>query len=213
MAARTTVVLRITMQTMNTLVPMVLENEGRGERSYDIYSKLLKDRIIFVNGPIESNMATLIVAQLLFLESVDAQKDIYMYVNSEGGSVYAGNQILDCMRFVKPDVSTIVTGMAMSMGAMILSEGAKGKRFALPESTIMVHQPSSGAGRATVTDLQISLNESLRLKDRLTRRLADNCGKPLADMAELMERDYYMGATDALEFGIVDKIISKRAEM
>lgn len=191
---------------------MVLENDGRGERSFDLYSRLLRERIIFLTGPVEDHMANLVVAQLLYLESVDAKKDIHLYINSPGGSVYAGNAILDCMAFIKPDVSTIVTGMAMSMGAMILSQGAKGKRFALPESTVMVHQPSSGSGRATVTDLQISVNESLRLKERLTRRLANNCGRDYDEMLQLMERDLYLGAEESVAFGIVDKVHTVRQD-
>jgi ATP-dependent Clp protease protease subunit len=155
-------------------------------------------------------MANLIVAQLLFLESEDANKDISLYINSPGGSVYAGNQILDCMSFIKPDVSTIVTGHAMSMGAMILSEGTKGKRMALPASTVMVHQPSSGNGRSTITDLEISINEGKRLKVQLTERMARNVGRPYEEVLAKMERDLYLSAEDALEFGIVDKIITKR---
>jgi ATP-dependent Clp protease protease subunit len=195
-----------------TLIPMVLENDGRGERSFDIYSRMLRERIIFLSGPVDDDMANLVVAQLLYLESVDAKKDVNFYINSPGGSVYSGMAILSAMAFVKCDVATTVTGMAMSMGAMILSEGTKGKRTALPDSTIMIHQPSSGNSRSSVTDLQISLNESLRLKQRLTSRLARNCGKDFDEMLTLMERDHYMGSEEAVELGIIDKIIVSREE-
>lgn len=189
---------------------MVVEQSSKGERSFDIYSRLLRDRIIFCNGPVDDNMASVIQAQLLFLESEDANKDIHLYINSPGGSVYAGNGILDTMRFIKPDVSTICTGYAMSMGAMILSEGAKGKRFMLPASTVMVHQPSSGMGRSTITDQEISVNEGKRLKVQLTKRMADNVGKTYEEVLAVMERDKFMDALESLEFGIVDKIIENR---
>lgn len=198
------------MDPSATLIPMVVEQSPKGERSFDIYSRLLRDRIIFCNGPVEDNMAQVIIAQLLFLESEDANKDISLYINSPGGSVYAGNGILDCMRFIKPDVSTICTGYAMSMGAMILSEGAKGKRFMLPASTVMIHQPSSGAPRQTITDLEIDIAEGKRLKKQLTQRMADNVGKSYDEVLAVMERDKFMDADESLAFGIVDKIIEKR---
>lgn len=189
---------------------MVVEQSGRGERSFDIYSRLLRDRIIFVNGEVNDDMATLVVAQLLFLESEDAKKDIHMYISSPGGSVYSGNSILNVMSFIKPDVSTTVCGMAMSMGAMILSHGTKGKRYALPDSTIMIHQPSSGNSRSSITDLEISIKEGQRLKTRLTQQLATNCDKPYDEMLALMERDYYMGAEEALGLGIIDQVLTAR---
>lgn len=199
------------MQPSNSLVPIVVEQSSRGERSFDIYSRLLRDRIIFCNGQVDDQMASVITAQLLFLESEDANKDISLYINSPGGSVYAGNAILDTMRFIKPDVSTMVTGMAMSMGAMILAEGAKGKRYALPSATVMIHQPSSGMHRSTISDQEISVAEGRRLKVQLTQRMADNVGKPFEEVLPLMERDYFMDAPASVAFGIVDQIQSKRA--
>lgn len=194
----------------NNLIPMVVEQSPRGERSFDIFSRLLRERIIFVNGPVTDELAQVVIAQLLLLESEASDKDITMYVNSPGGSVYAGLGILDCMSYVKCDVSVCVTGYAMSMGAAILSEGAKGKRFALPGSTVMIHQPSSAKGRSTITDQEIDLAEGKRLKVMLTQRMADNIGKSYDDMHALMERDHYMDAQASLELGIVDAIHTKR---
>lgn len=193
----------------NYLVPMVIEQTARGERSYDIYSRLLEERIIFVDGAITTELARTVVAQLLYLESKEPTKDITLYVNSEGGSVYAGNAILSTMEFIKPDVSTVVTGFAMSMGAQILSQGAKGKRFALNGATVMIHQPSSGA-RGQITDIGISYKEGERLKKQLTQQLADNCGITYQEAHDVMERDNYMSAEDSLEFGIIDGILTKR---
>lgn len=197
----------------NALIPTILEDSGRGERAFDLYSRMMRDRVVFLNGPVEDQMANLIVAQLLYLENDNANKDIHLYINSPGGSVYAGNAILDCMAFIKPDVTTIVTGMAMSMGAMILSQGAKGKRYALPSSTVMVHQPSSGMGRSTITDQEISVNEGKRLKVQLTKRMAENIGRSYDEVLPMLERDLFMDAEESLEFGIIDKILTTRDQL
>lgn len=194
---------------MNTLVPMVLERSGNGERSMDLFSKMLAERVVFLNGPVEENMANLIVAQLLYLESVDPTRDISMYINSPGGSVIAGLAISDTMRFIKCDVSTVCLGQAASMGALLLSQGAKGKRVILPDARVMVHQVSSGT-RGTVMDQEIQLAESVKLNNRLHQMLADACGKTFDEMKQLCSRDYFMSAQESLEFGIVDKVVTNR---
>lgn len=197
--------------TFDALVPMVLEKDGRGERSFDIYSRLLRERIIFVTGEVEDNMATLIQAQLLFLEADDPNKDIHMYVNSPGGVVTAGLAIIDTMNFIKPDVSTICMGQACSMGSLILSAGAKGKRYSLPNSRIMIHQPSGGS-RGQATDIVIQAEEIVRLKQVLTQMLADNCGRDYASTLADMERDKFMSAEESKAYGLIDHVISKRDE-
>lgn len=195
------------------LVPMVLEQDGRSERLFDIYSRMLRERIVFLNGEVEDGMASLIVAQLLYLESVDPEKDIYLYINSPGGSVVAGTAIHDTMQFVACDVATVCVGQAASMGAFLLAAGAKGKRFALPQARIMIHQPSSGMGRSTVTDMEIHLREVSRMKTSLTSILAENCGQDYQKMFDLMERDYFMGADEALELGLIDRVIKNRKDL
>lgn len=192
------------------LVPMVLEQDGRSERSYDIYSRLLKERIIFLAGEVEDHMANLIVAQLLYLESVDPNKEISLYINSPGGSVSAGMGVLDTMDFIKPDVRTICVGMAASMGAMILSSGAKGKRMSLPHSRIMIHQPSGGTGRASASDIEITALEILRIKKELNEMLAMNTGKTVKQIEKATDRDSWLNSQQAIEFGIIDHIIEKR---
>ena len=187
----------------------MVEQTSKGERSYDIYSRLLKDRIIFVTGEIEDHMANLIIAQLLFLESEDPDKDVHLYINSPGGSVSAGLAIYDTMQYIRPDVSTICVGLAVSMGAFLLSSGAKGKRLALPNSEIMIHQPSGGS-QGQCTDIQIQARQILRIKDRLNHILAENTGKPVETIAEDCERDNFMTAEEAQAYGLVDKVIYKR---
>lgn len=192
-----------------SLVPYVIEQTSRGERSYDIYSRLLKDRIIFLGEEVTDVSASIIVAQLLFLEAEDPGKDISLYINSPGGSVTAGMAIYDTMQFIKSDVSTICIGMAASMGAFLLAGGAKGKRMALPNSEIMIHQPSGGA-RGQATEIQIVAENILKTKKKLNQMLADNTGKPYDVIAADTERDYYMSAEEALEYGIIDSIVTKR---
>ncbi|MDQ6537027.1 ATP-dependent Clp endopeptidase proteolytic subunit ClpP [Mannheimia haemolytica] len=194
------------------LVPMVVEQTSKGERSYDIYSRLLKERIIFLNGQVEDNMANLIVAQLLFLEAEDPEKDIYLYINSPGGVVTAGLAIYDTMNFIKPDVATLCTGQAASMGAFLLSAGAKGKRFALPHARIMIHQPLGGA-RGQATDIQIQAEEILRLKATLTRRMAEHSGQSYEKVLADTERDNFMSAEEATEYGLIDKVLTSRSEV
>ncbi|HDL4988440.1 TPA: ATP-dependent Clp endopeptidase proteolytic subunit ClpP [Mannheimia haemolytica] len=194
------------------LVPMVVEQTSKGERSYDIYSRLLKERIIFLNGQVEDNMANLIVAQLLFLEAEDPEKDIYLYINSPGGVVTAGLAIYDTMNFIKPDVATLCTGQAASMGAFLLSAGAKGKRFALPHARIMIHQPLGGA-RGQATDIQIQAEEILRLKATLTRRMAEHSGQNYEKVLADTERDNFMSAEEAAEYGLIDKVLTSRSEV
>lgn len=194
------------------LVPMVLENDGRNERSFDIYSRLLRDRIIFCADQVDDGMASLIEAQLLYLESVDADKDIYMYVNSPGGVVTAGLGIIDTMNFIKPDVCTVCIGQAASMGAMILSAGAKGKRISLQNSRIMIHQPSGGA-RGMASDIEISYKEIQRLKEILNQMLADNTSQPLKVIEQKMDRDTFLSAQEALEFGLIDKVVASRSDI
>lgn len=192
---------------MSVLVPTVIENEGRYERAYDIYSRLLKDRIIFLGTPVEQTVANLIVAQLLFLQAEDAKKDIFFYINSPGGSVYDALAIYDTMQFVTNDVQTVGIGMQASAAAFLLSAGTKGKRFVLPNSTVMIHQPSSGT-RGKVTDQEIDLRESLRIKKLLESIMAKNTGQSLDRIHEDMERDRWMTAEEAKKYGLVDKVIS-----
>lgn len=191
------------------LVPMVVEQTSRGERSFDIYSRLLKERVIFVVGPVEDNMANLIVAQLLFLESENPDKDISLYINSPGGSVTAGLAIYDTMQFIKPDISTICIGQAASMGAFLLSGGAKGKRFCLPNSRVMIHQPSGGA-QGQATDIDIQAKEILIIRERLNRLLADHTGQPIETIEADTERDNFMSATTAKDYGLVDEVLDAR---
>ncbi len=192
------------------MVPMVVEQSGRGERAYDIYSRLLKERVIFLVGEVNDHMANLIVAQLLFLESENPEKDISLYINSPGGSVSAGMAIYDTMNFIKPDVSTLCNGMAASMGAFLLSSGAKGKRFSLPNSKIMIHQPLGGA-RGQATEIEIAAREIIKTREHLNRILAENTGQPLDKIERDTERDYYLSATEAKDYGLVDQVISKRS--
>lgn len=193
-----------------SLVPYVIEQTSRGERSYDIYSRLLKERIIFLGEEVNDTTASIVIAQLLFLESEDPDKDISLYINSPGGSVTAGMAIYDTMNYIKCDVSTMCMGMAASMGAFLLAGGAKGKRYALPNSEIMIHQPSGGA-RGQATEIRIVAENILKIKERLNRILSENTGKPIEQVEIDTERDNYMTAEEALEYGIVDSIITKRA--
>ena len=190
------------------LVPTVIESTGRGERAYDIYSRLLKERIVFVNGQVEDNMASLVVAQLLFLEAEDPEKDIYMYINSPGGVVTAGLAMYDTMNYIKPDIATICMGQAASMGAFLLSAGQKGKRYVLPNARVMIHQPSGGA-QGQATDIVIQAEEIVRIKKNLNQILADNCGRSLEEIEADTERDRFMSAHESVEYGIVDKVITK----
>ncbi|MFC3554545.1 ATP-dependent Clp endopeptidase proteolytic subunit ClpP [Alcaligenes endophyticus] len=192
-------------------VPIVVEQSGRGERSYDIYSRLLRERIIFLVGPVHDSMANLIVAQLLFLESENTEKDISLYINSPGGSVYAGLAIYDTMQFVKPEVATLCTGIAASMGAFLLSAGQKGKRFSLPNSRIMIHQPSGGA-QGQASDIQIQAREILSLRERLNRILAENTGQTIERIELDTERDHFMDAGEAQVYGLIDKVMTSRAD-
>ena len=194
----------------NALVPMVVEQDGKGERSYDIFSRLLNDRIIFLSDEVNDATASLVVAQLLFLEAKDPDKDISFYINSPGGSVTAGMAIYDTMNFIKCDVSTICIGMAASMGAFLLSAGTKGKRIALPNSEIMIHQPLGGA-KGQATDIKIQAELILRTRDNLNRILAQNTGRTIEEIARDTERDNFMTAQQALEYGLIDKIFDKRA--
>lgn len=192
------------------LVPMVVEQSGRGERAYDIYSRLLKERVIFLVGPVNDQMANLIVAQLLFLESENPDKDISLYINSPGGSVSAGLAIFDTMNFIKPDVSTLCTGMAASMGAFLLAAGAKGKRFSLPNSRIMIHQPSGGS-QGQASDIEIQAKEILYLRERLNRILADRTGKSMEQIHKDTDRDRFMSGEEACEYGLIDKVLVSRS--
>ena len=191
-----------------SLVPVVVEQTNRGERSYDIFSRLLKDRIIMLSGEVNDVSANLITAQLLFLESEDPDKDIYLYINSPGGSITSGMAIYDTMQYIKPDVATICVGMAASMGAFLLSSGAKGKRFALPNSEIMIHQPLGGF-QGQATDIDIHAKRILRIKDKLNEILSENTGKPLEEVCKDVERDYFMEACEAVEYGLIDKVITR----
>lgn len=193
----------------NALVPMVIEQTSRGERSYDIYSRLLKERVIFLVGQVEDHMANLIVAQMLFLESENPDKDIHLYINSPGGSVTAGMAIYDTMRFIKPNVSTMCIGQAASMGAFLLSAGAKGKRFALPNSRVMIHQPLGGF-QGQASDIQIHAQEIMKIKNTLNQALADHTGQDLEIIEKDTDRDNFMSAQQACEYGIVDKVLSER---
>ena len=196
---------------MAALVPIVVEQTARGERSYDIYSRLLKDRLIFMTGQIEDHMANLIVAQLLFLESENPDKDIHLYINSPGGSVTAGLSVYDTMQFIKSDVSTMCIGQAASMGALLLAGGAKGKRLALPHSRMMIHQPSGGA-QGQASDIEIQANEIIELRSKLNILLAKHSDQDVETIARDTERDNFMGAEQALEYGLVEKVIDRRVD-
>ena len=198
------------LTTRANLVPMVVEQSARGERAYDIYSRLLKERVIFVVGPIEDHMANLIVAQLLFLESENPDKDISLYINSPGGSVTAGLAIYDTMQFIKPDVSTLCTGQAASMGAILLAGGSAGKRYGLPHSRVMIHQPLGGF-QGQATDFEIHAKEILAVRSRLNKLLSDHTGKSEADIDSDTERDNFMSAEQSVDYGIMDKVLTSRA--
>jgi len=200
----------MTTKALN-LVPMVVEQTARGERAYDIYSRLLKERVIFVVGPIEDHMANLIVAQLLFLESENPDKDIHLYINSPGGVVTAGMSIYDTMQFIKPDVSTICVGQAASMGAILLAAGAHGKRFCLPHSRIMIHQPLGGF-QGQASDIDIHAREVLKIRDRLNELLAAHTGQDKEKVAKDTDRDFFMGGDECVEYGLVDRVLSRRGE-
>ena len=191
------------------LVPMVIEQSGRGERAYDIYSRLLRERVIFLVGPVNDQTANVVVAQLLFLESENPDKDISLYINSPGGSVSAGLSVFDTMQFIKPDVSTLCMGMAASMGSFLLAAGAKGKRFALPNSRIMIHQPSGGA-QGQATDIEIQAREILKLRERLNMVFAERTGQPLDKVRLDSERDFFMSAEEAKDYGLIDQVIAQR---
>ncbi len=191
------------------LVPIVIEQSGRGERAYDIYSRLLRERIVFLVGPVNDATANLVVAQLLFLESENPDKEISLYINSPGGSVSAGLSIYDTMQFIKPDVSTLCMGLAASMGAFLLAAGAKGKRLALPNSRIMIHQPSGGA-QGQASDIEIQAREILKLRERLNGILAERTGQPLDKIRADSERDYFMSAAEAQTYGLIDRVIDRR---
>ncbi len=197
---------------MSTLIPMVVEQTNRGERAYDIYSRLLKDRIIFIGGPINDYVANLIIAQLLFLESEDPEKDISLYINSPGGVVYSGLAIYDTIQYIKPDVSTICIGMAASMAALLLAAGTKGKRYALPYSRIMIHQPWGGT-RGQATDIEIEAREILRLKRIGNEILTRHTGQPLERIERDTDRNYYMSAQEALEYGLIDGVLNSSKEL
>ncbi len=192
------------------LVPMVIEQSGRGERAYDIYSRLLRERIVFLVGPVNDATANVVVAQLLFLESENPDKDIFLYINSPGGSVSAGLSIFDTMQFIKPDVSTLCMGMAASMGSFLLMAGAKGKRFALPNSRVMIHQPSGGA-QGQATDIEIAAREIIKTREQLNRIYAERTGQPIERITADMERDRWMNPSEALDYGLIDQVLEKRA--
>ena len=196
---------------MSYLIPMVIEQTNRGERSYDIYSRLLKDRIIFLGGPINDTVANLVVAQLLFLEAEDPEKDIYLYINSPGGSINAGMAIYDTMQYIRSDVQTICIGTAASMGAFLLAAGTKGKRIALPNAEILIHQPliAGGGLSGQATEIEIHAKQLMKIKDKLNRILAERTGQPLEKIERDTDRDYYMSAEEAKEYGIIDHIIEK----
>ena len=198
----------------NYLVPTVIEQSGRGERAFDIYSRLLKERIVFLIGPVTDESANLVVAQLLFLESENPDNDIFFYINSPGGSVTAGMSIYDTMNFIKPNVSTLCLGQAASMGAFLLSAGEKGKRFALPNSRIMIHQPliSGGLG-GQASDIEIHARELLKIKEKLNRLMAKHCGRDLADLERDTDRDNFMSAEEAKEYGLIDQVLENRASL
>lgn len=190
------------------LVPMVVEQTGRGERSYDIFSRLLKDRIVMLSGEVNDDSANLVIAQLLFLESEDPDKDIYLYINSPGGSVTAGMAIYDTMNYIKADVSTICMGLAASMGAFLLSSGAKGKRYVLPNAEVMIHQPLGGF-QGQATDIDIHAKRILKTKEKLNKILSENTGKPLDEICRDVERDYFLDGEEAVEYGLVDRVITR----
>lgn len=194
---------------MSYLVPIVVEQTNRGERAYDIYSRLLKDRIVFIGGPIDDNVANLVIAQLLFLEAEDPEKDVHLYINSPGGTVTAGMAIYDTIQYIKPDVSTICLGQAASMGSILLASGTKGKRFALPYARIMIHQPLGGV-QGQATDIDIHAREILRMKDILNELLARHTGQPKEKIARDTERDFFMSAQEAKEYGIIDQVFTTR---
>ncbi len=191
------------------MVPIVIEQSGRGERAYDIYSRLLRERIVFLVGPVNDQTANLVVAQMLFLESENPDKDIFLYINSPGGSVSAGLSIFDTMNFIKPDVSTLCMGMAASMGSFLLMAGAKGKRISLPNAKIMIHQPSGGA-QGQATDIEITAREIIKTREQLNRIYADRTGQTFEKIAADMERDYYMSPEEAKAYGLIDQVIAKR---
>lgn len=191
------------------LVPMVVEQSGRGERAYDIYSRLLKERVIFMVGPVNDQMANLIVAQLLFLESENPDKDISLYINSPGGSVSAGLAIFDTMNFIKPDVSTLCTGLAASMGAFLLAAGTKGKRFSLPNSRVMIHQPSGGS-QGMASDIEIQAKEILYLRERLNKIMSERTGQSIEQIHKDTDRDRFMSADEAVEYGLIDQVLTTR---
>jgi ATP-dependent Clp protease protease subunit len=193
------------------MVPIVIEQSGRGERAYDIYSRLLRERVIFLVGPVMDQTANLVVAQLLFLESENPDKDISLYINSPGGSVSAGLAMFDTMRFIKPDVSTLCMGIAASMGAFLLAAGAKGKRYALPNSRIMIHQPSGGA-QGQASDIEIQAKEILYLRERLNRLMAEATGQPIERIARDTDRDNFLSAEDAVSYGLIDRTLASRSE-
>jgi len=195
--------------SQSVLIPMVVEQTARGERAFDIYSRLLKERIVFIVGPIDDFMANLVVAQLLFLEAENPDKDIHLYINSPGGVITSGLSIYDTMKFIKPDVSTMCIGQACSMGSFLLSAGTKGKRFALPNSRVMIHQPSGGA-QGQATDIEIQAREILYLRERLNRLYADHTGQSLEKVSRDVERDYFMSAEAAKEYGLIDQIVDRR---
>ncbi len=198
------------LETTNLgMVPIVIEQSGRGERAYDIYSRLLRERIIFLVGPVTDQTANLVVAQMLFLESENPDKDMFLYINSPGGSVSAGLSIYDTMQFVKPDVSTMCMGMAASMGAFLLAAGAKGKRIALPNSRIMIHQPSGGA-QGQATDIEIQAREILKLRESLNKIMAERTGQPLEKIRNDSERDFFMSGPEAKEYGLIDQVLDRR---
>lgn len=203
----------INSSTINNLglIPMVVEQTSRGERSYDIYSRLLKERVVFAVGPVEDHMANLIVAQLLFLESENPDKDIHLYINSPGGSVTAGLSIYDTMQFIKPDVSTMCVGQAASMGAFLLSGGAKGKRYCLPNARTMIHQPSGGA-QGQASDIDIQAKEILIIRKRLNELMAAHTGQPLETIERDTERDFFMNAEQSCEYGLIDEVVGARSE-
>ncbi len=192
------------------LVPMVIETSGRGERAYDIYSRLLRERLIFLIGPVSDQAANLVVAQMLFLESENPDKDIHLYINSPGGSVSAGLSIFDTMQFIKPDVSTMCLGIAASMGSFLLMAGAKGKRFALPNSRVMIHQPSGGA-QGQASDIEIHAREILKTREQLNKIYADRTGQPIEKIRTDMERDFFMDAEESKSYGLIDQVLAQRA--
>lgn len=201
----------ITSMTENALVPMVVEQTAKGERSYDIYSRLLKERVIFLCGQVEDHMANLIVAQLLFLESENPEKDIYLYINSPGGSVTAGMAIYDTMKFIKPNVSTVCIGQAASMGAFLLSGGEKGKRYCLPNARVMIHQPLGGF-QGQASDFEIHAKEILHIKEKLNTLIAEHTGQPIEKVAQDTDRDNFLSAQASVDYGLVDAILEKRID-